>query len=802
MTFKLVGAASQVSGLPVEVCLEEFGKHFLVYCQKNGYDQILRVLGSNLFDFLTNLDNLHDHLASIYPGMRAPSFRVTRHLNGPRKESTADCLQEQRQESAGARQQQSMYLHYYSERAGLSPIVKGLVLAVAREFFQTEITVTECQTKGPLGPATSDHVVFKIDRTSAKQEQDKQRAPDDTDDVTTSRDQEPALDSDEKELSANSNATNDQSYLTQRSPMMLDIYNSLSSNEADSFIDSETMMLAFPFHVIFDRQFVIVQVGRSLLKATSQFWQRASNTSNDNNNNNSNRNNSANDNSEVKFGDLFFIQRPKIEFTFEAIAGHTNQVFVAKTRPNVLNCNKKNNNNTKASFSLPCHQKHAPTQASSVPRCPFDKIARDRLLASMNSQATGAHHSVDGLQANEQIKSTSLAPTKEEKKEAADHAPTREEAAEPKSHTTTENNTKEHISLRLKGQMIVLMGGELCLFLCSPRVDHLGQLWDSGIRMSHFALHDRARELMLMSHTHKEDREAVKKLDQATNDLKKMDAKLRLENKRTEEVLHNIFPAKIATLLSHGSKIESESFEMVTCLYSDIIGFTRMCGSENVRPIDIVVLLNTLYLQFDSLTNIHGVFKVETIGDAYVVVGGLPEPAADHADRVLRMGLGMVRVIATVRSPADQEPIQVSNWRRDYLARKSRSTKYIDHCLFSCSLASFCPGRNPIKHEPPSASPAPSSARRQTRPIFHPQQRACRVGLSLKGRQMKIPRLESSRGQASSERKFGFAARTRGRSLAKLRNWTCQTCQRESPILSSKFLSLGRVRAYRAGPII
>lgn len=218
---------------------------------------------------------------------------------------------------------------------------------------------------------------------------------------------------------------------------------------------------------------------------------------------------------------------------------------------------------------------------------------------------------------------------------------------------------------------------QLCLYLCSPRVDHLDQLMECGVKMSDFALHDRARELMLMSHAHKEDREAVKKLDQASNDLKKMDTKLRQENKRTNEVLHNIFPAKIASLLSHGHQVESESFELVTCLYSDIIGFTKMCGSENVKPIDIVRLLNTLYLQFDNLTNIHGVFKVETIGDAYVVVGGLPEPLEDHADRCVKMGLDMVKVIATVRSPADQQPIQVSFPLPSSFFSRARATKLV-----------------------------------------------------------------------------------------------------------------------------
>lgn len=77
---------------------------FFDFCQESGYDKILKVLGATPRDFLQNLDALHDHLATIYPGMRAPSFRCTE-----RPEDGA------------------LILHYYSEREGLEPIVIGLV---------------------------------------------------------------------------------------------------------------------------------------------------------------------------------------------------------------------------------------------------------------------------------------------------------------------------------------------------------------------------------------------------------------------------------------------------------------------------------------------------------------------------------------------------------------------------------------------------------------------------------------------------------------------------------------------------
>lgn len=84
-----------------------------------------------------------------------------------------------------------------------------------------------------------------------------------------------------------------------------------------------------------------------------------------------------------------------------------------------------------------------------------------------------------------------------------------------------------------------------------------------------------------------------------------------------------------------------------------------MCGSPIIEPMDIVRLLNRLYIQFDHLTNVYGVYKIETIGDAYVVVGGVPEFVEDHADRIVEMGIAMIKVTHTIISPVDGKPIQV-----------------------------------------------------------------------------------------------------------------------------------------------
>ncbi len=135
MTYRLVVAATKVLNLPASAILELFGKFFFEFCVESGYDKILSVLGSTTKDFLENLDALHDHLSTIYPGMRAPSFRCSENSQG------------------------NLVLHYYSDRPGLEFIVIGLVKIVALKLHKSEV---ECRVIKEKGEDGCDHVQFEI----------------------------------------------------------------------------------------------------------------------------------------------------------------------------------------------------------------------------------------------------------------------------------------------------------------------------------------------------------------------------------------------------------------------------------------------------------------------------------------------------------------------------------------------------------------------------------------------------------------------------------------------------------------
>lgn len=108
----------------------------------------------------------------------------------------------------------------------------------------------------------------------------------------------------------------------------------------------------------------------------------------------------------------------------------------------------------------------------------------------------------------------------------------------------------------------------------------------------------------------------------------------------TEALLNNILPAPIIERLrEHPEQSIADAFEHASILFSDIQGFVTL--SKSLGAARTVTLLNEMMRRFDALADKYGVEKIKTIGDAYMAVAGLPQPADDHADRLAQMGLEM-----------------------------------------------------------------------------------------------------------------------------------------------------------------
>ena len=123
---------------------------------------------------------------------------------------------------------------------------------------------------------------------------------------------------------------------------------------------------------------------------------------------------------------------------------------------------------------------------------------------------------------------------------------------------------------------------------------------------------------------------------------------LQSEREKSERLLLNILPESIAARLKDGATVIADNFANVTVLFADLVDFTRL--ASRIPASEVVRLLNEVFSQFDWLAELHGLEKIKTIGDAYMVVGGLPNPRPDHAIAAAEMALDMQRVIGRVDS--------------------------------------------------------------------------------------------------------------------------------------------------------
>lgn len=349
--------------------------------------------------------------------------------------------------TAGLRKSEFL-LHYYSDRDGLEGVVMGIVKSVAREYYLVEVEMKLQKKKGEDG---SDHSIFSIHEIALHSQLETDSSFEDLQDVQAS----------EKQL-----------------------------------INSNTFCKAFPFHIVFDCDMKILQVGSALSLILPALKQNL-----------------------VQLDRYFSFERPRMKLTFENILAHINTIFIM-----------------------------VPTDGSTI------------------------------------------------------------------GHNLEKLGISQGDRMRLRGQMIHIsdLKPEAMLFLCSPHVKCLDDLEERGLYLSDIPVHDATRGLLMMRQAAASEFSNAVRLEDLVMKLKAVQQSLEEEKRKMRNLLHEMLPITVADSLMAGQMVEAERFESVTILFSDIVGFTKICSTSS--PMQIVDMLNKLYSLFDQVVEYNKVYKVRGWG--------------------------------------------------------------------------------------------------------------------------------------------------------------------------------------------
>ncbi|XP_060531707.1 head-specific guanylate cyclase isoform X2 [Cylas formicarius] len=211
-------------------------------------------------------------------------------------------------------------------------------------------------------------------------------------------------------------------------------------------------------------------------------------------------------------------------------------------------------------------------------------------------------------------------------------------------------------NLELKGQMVHCPESDSILFIGSPFIDGLEGLTGSSLFISDIPLHDATRDVILVGEQARAQDGLRRRMDKLKSSIEEGNRAVDKEREKNVSLLHLIFPPDIAKRLWLGETIEAKTHEDVTMLFSDIVGFTSICSTAT--PMMVINMLQELYNQFDVFCGQLDVYKVETIGDAYCVAGGLHKDTRTHVQQITWMAMRMIET-CSYHQTHDGQPIRM-----------------------------------------------------------------------------------------------------------------------------------------------
>jgi class 3 adenylate cyclase len=196
-----------------------------------------------------------------------------------------------------------------------------------------------------------------------------------------------------------------------------------------------------------------------------------------------------------------------------------------------------------------------------------------------------------------------------------------------------------------KGTWLPSHGKDIMLILC-PDAKNLEELREMNLTLSDLPAHGAYRDaVFLREHLSHQMNNALA--------MEKLSKKLQTE----KNLLESLLPSHAAQGLREGKSVQPMMHNAVTMFFSDIVGFTNIC--KQISPTEVIDMLNCLYSIMDFLAAKFNLFKVETIGDAYVCCGGLPRADENHAQNIANFAIAVQHCCRRVLSPLDQQPIQL-----------------------------------------------------------------------------------------------------------------------------------------------
>merc|ERR1719394_996021 len=215
-------------------------------------------------------------------------------------------------------------------------------------------------------------------------------------------------------------------------------------------------------------------------------------------------------------------------------------------------------------------------------------------------------------------------------------------------------------TLHIKGQMVWIADWDQMLFLACPMMKDLNNLVWTGLFVNDLSMHDYSRDIMLPTTQEKiQMKMLLSAAEKKAAELEVQQKKLNEVMKKSDDLISQMLPKSIADELAKGKTNEEicKAYECVTMLFSDIVTFTVICSK--LKPIQVVQLLNNMYTLFDFLCDQNAVYKVETIGDAYLIVAGCPVKAANHALKICDMAFDMMDGIQILKVPGSGDDIHM-----------------------------------------------------------------------------------------------------------------------------------------------